>query len=417
MFKTIRDVFLKSARSILCFVLLAFCGMHGMQQQASCQMTRCVQQITGKPEKIHEFIQEQIAKLERAFSAHRCNFEPFRAAMLDFVPELLDFAIDLQPFIDALFFNLEDRFVQLLKHWGKQEETRKHVGYLLRDCLWGKISASQAAKKLRFELVAAAYGFYVAHNQTEQTWAQITPHEGQNIPMIWLAATDAVLPEDKVQARKTLADTYKIHLMPQDLYFNVVIQRLMRALADERDQRNDMCRLVGTVKYIALDEWELACGGAGLTTLPKLVIYCFEGKEATEKLLLWVYDLFKDIPGCGIVPSFNEKITDCIFVAQGNRDDKVDPEKRNFFERPDRVYFVSDFTGQQVHYHLRKPWEMEREELQAGIQKPPKLTMDPESLLSMTEPHRTLSAEKKISSCSFFKIVGSVLSAVFGWYL
>jgi hypothetical protein len=41
------------------------------------------------------------------------------------------------------------------------------------------------------------------------------------------------------------------------------------------------------------------------------------GEKAAEQVLSWVYDTFKGYPGCG-TPPYSEKITDLIYVTQGN---------------------------------------------------------------------------------------------------
>jgi hypothetical protein len=99
---------------------------------------------------------------------------------------------------------------------------------------------------------------------------------------------------------------------------------------------------------------------------PKFVMYV-TGKEATEKVLSWVYKTFKNFPGCGLTPQFNEKTNDLIFFAQGDRSRKKGALKasswgKKIFEEPGMVYYDPLFTGKKQNYHLKTPAIMAHEE-------------------------------------------------------
>lgn len=66
-----------------------------------------------------------------------------------------------------------------------------------------------------------------------------------------------------------------------------------------------------------------------------------KSKQCTQDLLAYLVYFFNQHPECegsGIVPRFNAKVTDMIFFAQGNGDDKKHEE---YFEN-DKVYFQSN---------------------------------------------------------------------------
>lgn len=78
-------------------------------------------------------------------------------------------------------------------------------------------------------------------------------------------------------------------------------------------------------------------------------------KEAAQYVLDIVYKLFKNKSGLGITPRFNAKVTDLIYWAQGNADDKLIPVHAEYFEEPDKICYRADISGNYVDYYLKNP--------------------------------------------------------------
>jgi hypothetical protein len=89
------------------------------------------------------------------------------------------------------------------------------------------------------------------------------------------------------------------------------------------------------------------------TIYAKVVIYA-NGKENAQKILNTIYAKFKNTAGLGIAPRFNAKVTDLIWIAQGDGDYKVEPFV-GYYELPGRVYYREDITGTIQNYHLINP--------------------------------------------------------------
>lgn len=87
--------------------------------------------------------------------------------------------------------------------------------------------------------------------------------------------------------------------------------------------------------------------------MPKIVIYCASGKENAQLVLHKIYNAFRYRKGLGIAPRYNQPVTDCIYYAQGNGDDKTD-EFADLFES-NRIHYRHDVTGQKEDYHLTMP--------------------------------------------------------------
>ena len=51
---------------------------------------------------------------------------------------------------------------------------------------------------------------------------------------------------------------------------------------------------------------------------PRMVIYPAKGKDNGQKALNKLYAGLKDIPGLGMKPLYNAKVTDLIWIAQGD---------------------------------------------------------------------------------------------------
>lgn len=97
--------------------------------------------------------------------------------------------------------------------------------------------------------------------------------------------------------------------------------------------------------------------------LPQIVIYAY-GKEDAQNILNFLFKHFKDEPGAKdengkcYPPRYNGKVTDLIWIAQGNGDDKKKGSNSEFFE-PNKIYFsqkVADFINvKHESFFLRHP--------------------------------------------------------------
>lgn len=142
-----------------------------------------------------------------------------------------------------------------------------------------------------------------------------------------------------------LEQKYKIHLMPQgDLTPSLGL------LLDAAKTYKDLQKLLVRIK---------ARPGAYKTsdgvTQARIVIYVSAGKENVQKALDKLYYIFKDsgIKGLNEAPRYNAKVTDLIYVAQGDGDLKTD--KFSSFYEPGRIYYHPYFSGTPKDYHLKHP--------------------------------------------------------------
>ncbi|PKN03218.1 hypothetical protein CVU75_03355 [Candidatus Dependentiae bacterium HGW-Dependentiae-1] len=241
-----------------------------------------------------------------------------------------------------------------------KEETTKSIPFM---------NPWSAAKKLRFELIALKNGFPInsrsfglidgkntafvtvdpqATEESINTSIDMSRHWQRGI--YGFEDMRPVHPEAKKHAREILVNMYKVHLMPRDEDLFAITDRLFQALKENPD----ISAAIPLLKYMALKEADLQKSG-----VPKIVIYITQGKEAAQKVVNFIHTLFKDTHGCGLAPAYNEKISDLIFVTQGDRDRKNEIKNRKdldpIFEQPDMVYYVADFTGEQEDYHIKNP--------------------------------------------------------------
>lgn len=191
----------------------------------------------------------------------------------------------------------------------------------------------------------------------------------ESLPTRWvqyenLVFKELLIEQDllKVFDQKKLADhlynklaeflvlTYKIHLMPidQDVYLTAII--LFKSLKENSNLRG----LINGFK-IRVEDNVVKNPGKPDIIMPLFVIYPAIGKENAQKLLNSIHSYFNNkIKGNGQVPRWNAKVTDLIFIAQGDGQDKTD-ENKDYFEQPKRIYYRKDLTGKDQDYHLVHP--------------------------------------------------------------
>lgn len=174
------------------------------------------------------------------------------------------------------------------------------------------------------------------------------------------------------KTRRKLAETYKIHLMPQSVnQLYTVLKRLYAAM--ENDEQ--LQKAIYKIKFIpfpykgssqegsfqvltwdAITKLDLPIAQAFFkniketdeaNVLPFIVIYPSPGKA--QYVINQVHKLFKNQEGLDVAPRYNERITSLIYVAQGHGDDKKrlnqsrTREYAEYFDQPAMIYYVPWF--------------------------------------------------------------------------
>lgn len=143
----------------------------------------------------------------------------------------------------------------------------------------------------------------------------------------------------------SIVQEYKIHLMPQgDL--TPIILKLLEALAKDQELQ----QLIAAFKVLVKPEYKKK-----REIIPRVVIYATAGKQNAQELLNKIYNLFAGIPGLNERPRYNAKVTDLIWISQGDSVDKDNSEYANYYELPQKVYFSPLITGKYQNYHLLHP--------------------------------------------------------------
>lgn len=154
------------------------------------------------------------------------------------------------------------------------------------------------------------------------------------------------LPIEQENVKKianTLVGNYKIHMMPKGSLTEILV-KLLEAI----DKDPELNRLIGDFKLALGTNYE-----KDGTVFPLIAFYSAPGKENAQKLLNKLYYLFKDTPGLNKRPRYNARVTDLLWIAQGDGDYKTD-EFAKYYE-PNRVYYRADITGILRNYHLVHP--------------------------------------------------------------
>ncbi len=153
------------------------------------------------------------------------------------------------------------------------------------------------------------------------------------------------LEQESIYMVNELVKTYKIHLMPIDVLDEIVMLiRLYELIQKDKDFSSRL----KTFK-ILINPYQQKD-----ITYAKVVIYA-SGKENAQKMLNSIYAKFKNMVGLDIAPRYNAKVTDLIWIAQGDGDYKLEQPFISYYESPLRVYYRADITGAAQNYHLINP--------------------------------------------------------------
>lgn len=157
------------------------------------------------------------------------------------------------------------------------------------------------------------------------------------------------------EAAQNLVDTYKIHLMPADSYDQI---QILLAIEKALKTNSQLSKAIKKFK-IVVNPYQQKDELTGQPIIfPKVVIYAF-GKQNAQTILDEVYkQLENKMPGLNIRPRYNAKVTDLIWIAQGDGDYKGD-RYASYYENPfaqnGRIYYRKDITGKDQYYHLVHP--------------------------------------------------------------
>jgi hypothetical protein len=241
---------------------------------------------------------------------------------------------------------------------------------------------------------------------------------------------------------------YKIHLMPTEKTLYNTLYKLFLAIRQNPKITDDFSLrdLIHNIKV------QLNPGKAQNNQFfPTIVLYIptifgeksnFEAHDFFEKfsqyvdykkskyyltlLLSFLIDFFeknKDCEGSGVIPRFNNKVTDMIFFAQGNGGEKIDTYKEYFEE--DFLYFKS-LNGEDFKVDVPKLFE-EKAQLQppenklqqnilpvSPVQIPTQTSSpkNPPSITLPSSPQSSLSTDKKPNNNNPSENSGSIWISV-----
>lgn len=159
--------------------------------------------------------------------------------------------------------------------------------------------------------------------------------------------------------RKKAAANYKIHFMPKKEELLFMVKKLINIIIQEK--LFDKIHVIKFIKEYNPDSNEK-------NPLPAIVIAPASSKETVQKLLNVFYTHLKGYSGSNITPRFNAKVTDLLYIAQGDGKTKEDiatlykalfqTNEDPYFEQPDCIYYKHDFAKKddvKSIYYLHHP--------------------------------------------------------------
>jgi hypothetical protein len=157
--------------------------------------------------------------------------------------------------------------------------------------------------------------------------------------------------------KKRLAGFYKIHLMPTEGNIDDVFERLLVLIKNNKKLQDVVSYVKIMPRYGEMKARieEAAQTGNLMYINPLIVVYPAEGKKNAQQALNIIYQAFKDTPGMNITPRFNAKVTDLIYVSQGDADFKSQPENQPYYEQPYKVYYSKEILPEDGDHYLRFP--------------------------------------------------------------
>jgi len=213
---------------------------------------------------------------------------------------------------------------------------------------WKEKSKTRASELTSQLTQKTEIGFYIANNQIVSEQFNDFPGSPITSPRIGSSRHAFV---EGIRPRQPIVSLYKIHLMPRD----EDLEKATIALSTLIQSNPELKNAINVFKIIPMYEQFqkiLEERGEESAQAPKIVIYTTD-KQNAQTVLNKMYKHFKNWPGVGRAPSFNEKVTDFIFFAQGDRGDKINYP--DLFEESG-VYFKPDIVkGRILDFHLINP--------------------------------------------------------------
>ncbi|MGE0207015.1 MAG: hypothetical protein AB7R69_04155 [Candidatus Babeliales bacterium] len=155
------------------------------------------------------------------------------------------------------------------------------------------------------------------------------------------------------KAQEKVASIYKIHLMPKDEDMDAIFQELLDYITKNKKLQSHLHSIKIYKKYGQTMQQQKRNPNI---VMPRIVIYPGLEKYHAQEALDVLYAKFKNTPGLNISPRYNAKLTDLIYVAQGDGDFKENYS--NYFEQPKRVYYdekMIPITAVTADHYLRHP--------------------------------------------------------------
>jgi len=144
--------------------------------------------------------------------------------------------------------------------------------------------------------------------------------------------------------------------MPTDDKMMIVIQKLLEGIAHDDQLRKSINDLKIKPYPEELLEIVRTLNPSPENDFPKIVLYV-TGKESAQYAIKALRKLLHNIPGLNRAPAFNQKVTDLIYVTQGDRSDKINyPE---FYKGPATIYFDAQKINEAEHISIFKQQDFE----------------------------------------------------------
>jgi len=162
---------------------------------------------------------------------------------------------------------------------------------------------------------------------------------------------------DKKETKEKLVNQYKIHLMPKSMNdLSLILKKFLAEIKiDSRLQTSlNAMKFKCKIDFTNIDSLKKSLTLGKSEIMPVIVIYCAQDKELAEYLLNKLIALFHSIKGANLTPRYNKKITSLIYYAQGNGDDKMQEDLKEYYDK-DLIFYAKDFegVGKNIDYELK----------------------------------------------------------------
>jgi hypothetical protein len=240
------------------------------------------------------------------------------------------------------FVNVPDAYKQRVIDYAHRQQGNEEVS-ILKDAQ----SNAMNARMLVWSAVGDQYGLRLSKDPMSSGLWFWNAHENKPVFKGTRALNDQLASftfkdfyrvagsSSEKRIMQKLIDDYKIHYMPiGDLTPTLI--KLFELIKNSPQLQQDIWSVKCNSRY---DDEQLKRAGSGSPDArPKIVIYPSSSQQAANRVLDILFTHFKNDPGLGVAPRFNQRITDLIYVSQGNGDDKVG-NNLEYFQAPDYVYF------------------------------------------------------------------------------